>query len=401
MRFWIVAVVVVTVLTTSCAVSPKTVDDGQSGFTPPDPIPPPTAVPRPLPEEVIYVIDPNGGGLVSNVIVLDGITARTVMTYNVRHTPSIAFSTDGHTMYVADSYRPRVTRGDMDSFISAFDARTGSLLTDDVPMTDRTLYKFYPIGSPMFFASDDGDVLFTHKYGEQNANDIRISVLDPDSLEVIREAQTPECGLRITAGSNEWLCVNSSGRVDDGFTTTVSIIDPIKGIEIENLAVFQSDRVVEAAKPKNAERLFILTGESSVTTVDLQTRAVTQADLEHDEDSALGHLGTLVASPDGSRLFVGFINDDEEHRGFVVSEIRVYDTDSWKLMGIIDPDDPAMHFAMSENGQRLYTVSPFERSIAIYSTSNLKLTAFRTGVGATPARVVAPPSMKTPTAKSD
>ena len=40
----------------------------------------------------------------------------------------------------------------------------------------------------MFFASDDGDVLFSHKYGEQNASDIRISVLDPSSFEVINES---------------------------------------------------------------------------------------------------------------------------------------------------------------------------------------------------------------------
>ena len=57
-----------------------------------------------------------------------------------------------------------------------------------VPLTERIRYKFYPIGDPMFFASDDGDVLFSHKYGEQNASDIRISVLDPSSFEVINES---------------------------------------------------------------------------------------------------------------------------------------------------------------------------------------------------------------------
>jgi hypothetical protein len=55
----------------------------------------------------------------------------------------------------------------------------------------------------MFFASDDGDVRFAHKYREQNANDIRISVLDPSSFEVINESQAPECGWRITASSDE------------------------------------------------------------------------------------------------------------------------------------------------------------------------------------------------------
>ena len=91
-------------------------------------------------------------------------------------------------MFVTDSYRSRVTRGNMNGYISSFDTRTGSLLSDDVPLAERIRYKFYPIGDPMFFASDDGDVLFSHKYGEQNASDIRISVLDPSSFEVINES---------------------------------------------------------------------------------------------------------------------------------------------------------------------------------------------------------------------
>ena len=179
------------------------------------------------------------------------------------------------------------------------------------------------------------------------------------------------------------------------------LIDPIKGIEIENIAVFQSERVVEAIKPEDSTSLFIITGESRVTTVDLQTGVVTDAELTHDENSSLGQIGTLDATSDGARLFVGFIRDDDELRGFVVNEIRVDDTIFWHVLAVIEPDDPPMHFAISENGQRLYTVSPFENSIAIYDTTDLQLTADRTGVGATPARIVIPPMTIEPTSKSE
>ena len=117
-----------------------------------------------------------------------------------------------------------------------------------------------------------------------------------------------------------------------------------------------------------------------VRTVDLQTGAVTHAELAHDGNSSLGQIGTLDATSDGARLFVGFIRDDEELRGFVVNEIRVDDTIFWHVLAVIEPDDPPMHFAISENGQRLYTVSPFENSIAIYDTTDLQLTAYRTSV---------------------
>ena len=122
------------------------------------------------------------------------------------------------------------------------------------------------------------------------------------------------------------MCVISSGHVDAGFTTIASLLDPIKGIEIENIAVFQSERVVEAIKPEDSTSLFIITGESRVTTVDLQTGAVTHAELAHDGNSSLGQIGTFDATSDGARLFVRFIRDDEELRGFVVNEIRVDNT---------------------------------------------------------------------------
>jgi hypothetical protein len=77
------------------------------------------------------------------------------------------------------------------------------------------------------------------------------------------------------------------------------LIDPIKGIEIENIAVFQSERVVEATKPEDSTSLFNITGENRIPTVDLQTGAVTHAELAHDENSSLGQIGTLDETPTG------------------------------------------------------------------------------------------------------
>ena len=395
MRFWFFAVFVLALAAISCADSIGAEGEDSSDASrsvPPDPTPPPTATPRPLPEEVVYIIDPNAGERLSNIIVIDGITARTVKTYDVRYTPSIAFSGDGKTMFVVDSYQTRVTRGEMNSYISSFDTRTGSLLIDDVPLPDRTLYKFYPIGNPMFFASDEGDALFAQKYGEPNTNEIRLTEINPDSLEVIREAPTPECGWRVAAHSGEWLCVNSSGRVDRGFTITASLIDPINGIEIENLAVFKSNRVVAATKPTNSAKLFILSQPATVSTVDVQSGTVAHVALEYGPGLSLGSTNNLEATPDGTKLFIGLERDNEAHSGFVVNEIHAYDTTSWELLGIIELDDPVMHFTISNDGQRLYAVSPFEQSIAIYNTSSLELTAFRSDLGRSPARVVIPPS---------
>ena len=140
----------VVLLTTECADPTETHIGSITKNAPPDPIPAPTAVSRALPAELIYITDPSGGDLVSNIVARDPVTGNTVRTYRVRYTPSIAFSPDGNTMFVTDSYRSRVTRGNMNGYISSFDIRTGSLLSDDVPLTERTRYKFYPIGIRCF-----------------------------------------------------------------------------------------------------------------------------------------------------------------------------------------------------------------------------------------------------------
>jgi hypothetical protein len=94
-RFWLLAIAVVVLLTTESADPTETHIGSITKNAPPDPIPAPTAVSRALPAELIYIIDPSGGDLVSNIVARDAVTGNTVRTYRVRYTPSIAFSPMG------------------------------------------------------------------------------------------------------------------------------------------------------------------------------------------------------------------------------------------------------------------------------------------------------------------
>ena len=185
-----------------------------------------------------------------------------------------------------------------------------------------------------------------------------------------------------------------------GEDSSMTAKSDLSSAEVENLAVFQSNRVVAATKPTNSDKLFILSQPATVSTVDIQSGTVAHVALEYGPGLSLGSTNNLEATPDGTKLFIGLERDNEAHSGFVVNEIYAYDTTSWELLGIIELDDPVMHFTISNDGQRLYAVSPFEQSIAIYNTSNLAQTAFRTGVGRTPARIVVPPSMNPKAASS-
>lgn len=125
--------------------------------------------------------------------------------------------------------------------------------------------------------SNNGEALFAQKYGSPNIGNVRISEIHPDFLEVVRKSPYLDCGWSVAAYTDGWLCVSLSGRVEVGFTTTVSIIGPLIGVEIKILPMFKPDRVVKAVKSQNAAELFILSQQATINVVEAQSGAVKHA----------------------------------------------------------------------------------------------------------------------------
>ena len=76
---------------------------------------------------------------------------------------------------------------------------------------------------------------------------------------------------------------------------------------------------------------------------------------------------------------------------FGTTKIRTYDTDTLEQVAVLSLRDPAIHFALSNEGDHLYTVSSERQSFAIYVTAAGREIATIGDLGGTPARIIVPP----------
>jgi hypothetical protein len=281
--------------------------------------------------------------------------------------------------------------------LSVYDAITKEVLVDDLAMPDRLKYKVYPLGDPHLFLSEDGSRLFLMKYGEPDLHQLRLTILDVETLQVLHEGPWPPCGHRVQALADRWICANTAFPTEipagSGFSISLSLdlVDPWTGIKVETLlSVEDLQRGVAAlASSSDGNRLYVVDREMFVAVVDLrEQRVLERGKLEVLEEWQL--IGdTIALSSDGQRLFLGFATGRIRDRS-LVGEVWVYDTTTWERVATIQLQDPAMHFALSGAGDQLYAVSPVGQSLMIYDTRTYHEIAVLSDLGGSPARVVVP-----------
>jgi hypothetical protein len=208
----LVALSAILLLLTGCtpaaAFAPSALRSSTSAITP-VPVRPSTATPLPLGKRSIYVVDPQDGDLISEVLVINPDARRIVTTIASRYAPEIAISPDGQKLYIVDSYSTRVIRGDHHDVVSVYAASTGQLLFDDMEIPNRLIYKLFPDGHPFMFLSRDGKRLFVGKYGSSDIHELRMTVLDAETFKTLAEYARPDCDL-LPLLSGELLCIGSA-----------------------------------------------------------------------------------------------------------------------------------------------------------------------------------------------
>ena len=378
----VVVVLVCLVLLSLTACATFEVRAGEA--TAPAPQAPVTATPWPTaqpPERPIYIVDPNDQGTLSRILVVDPDQRSVAFEITTRFLPDIVLSEDGRRLYVADSYLTRVIRGEPREVLSVYDALNGQLLVDDISIPGRLLYKGFPNRDPFLFLSDGEQRLYVMKYGDPDIHRLRLSVLDPETLRTLYEGNWPPCGYRIQTQSDRWLCVNG---------VAIDVVDPIRATVIETQMTIPGLQVAGLALTADGHRLYVTGPDAAVTVIDVQQRAVlATARLEVEVGSEIVR-GSTVVSPDGRRLYVGFDTGDDERQVFT-DAIAVYDAATWEKIATIKLRDTLTHFALSVEGDQLYAVSPFARSLAIYDTTTAQEVALLSDLGGAPARVVVPP----------
>lgn len=362
--------------------------------------PPATATPLPVPQNLVYVLDPRGGELLSQVLAVDLDERRVAFAIQTRYLPEVALSPDGRRLYVADSYRTRVTRGQWRAALSVYDPGNGLLLAGEVPVADRLLYKLYPLpGHPTLFTTTDGSQLYVRKYGPpDDAGALRLAILDAVTLTPLREGPAPPCDHVVEADVNRWLCANVSNPT----TSTglrLDVVDPRSLNVAENVLSLPGWRYAGQATTADNGQLFLLGFTSQATPRSDRGRPlrVLQFDVAMKKVVAETRLnvplprlffsGAVTTPADGSRLYLGVSRERGASR---FDQIWVYDTTNWTGVAVLPLPDPALHFALGPGGDRLLVVSPEGRNLVVYDTETLVETAVLDDLGDTPARIVVP-----------
>ena len=381
----------------SIAVTPTTVPgpqvqpDTPPNTPPPDPVSVPTALPFPRPGSVIYILDPNGGERISHILAIDpDVGQRTFGSRTTRYVPDVAFSSDGLRMYVADTYWTQVIRGEARDVLSVYDTLTGQLLTDDLPIPGRLKYKVFPMGDPFLFFSEDGSRLFLMKYGDPDIRELRLAILDPNTLETLHDGRYPPCGRRVQVLADRWICASTTGSVDTEFALSLDAVDPQSGALLDHLMTVDNAETYALVLSRDGKKLYVVGRDATVTTIDLPGRTVLERTRVAVPSDRRFVSESMAVSPDGRRLYLGFAVGGQDGLG-QVDEIWVYDLATWEQLAVIQVADPVMHFALSADGGQLYAVSPGARSLIIYDTSTYQQVAVLSDLGGSPARVLVPP----------
>jgi hypothetical protein len=162
---------------------------------------------------------------VSRIIAIDpDLRKRTIGGLTTRFVPDAAISPSGALIYVVDSYRPKVARGERRDLLSIYRLGTSDLVKDDAPADHRLMYKGLPYGEGFLFFSGDGTRLFVMKYGEPDRRQVGLGAYDPATLEVLWEGDYPACDRRLVVGPFEWTCANSRASVSSGLTESIDIV---------------------------------------------------------------------------------------------------------------------------------------------------------------------------------
>ena len=153
--------------------------------------------------------------------------------------------------------------------------------------------------------------------------------------------------------------------------------------------LFRSNGIVDLISSADGNRLYLIDNDEVVTVIDVRDRTIAATGPLEVKAGWQTVWSSAVLSPDGDRLYVGFDTGDDESQVFT-DAIAVYDTVTWKNIATIELSDTMWHFALSAEGDRLYAVSPFARSLAIYDTAAYKEVAVLSDLGETPAAVIVP-----------
>ena len=279
--------------------------------------------------------------------------------------PHAALSPDGSTLFLA---MEGPVRGEPE--LTAIDTATGELRWTT---TLRPIQTTVPSRLRHIGVSADGALLYVTAYSE-TARELRPTVVDAATgAELTPNAERDACGLAVfvrpPSGSGMLgRCENgifeygvdaeSGARVETPLDLEIDEDDP-------NVPTAQRSRTTTWGVDSAGELLYVATGDGRIATVvgaDPPTirewHDLGFAQRTRFPGEIIVPFAPLLASPDGGRLYVPI---QERPCGYCLGSlsgtaIEVRDTETFELLGTIEPSTAVTEMALSPDGSRLYLV---------------------------------------------
>lgn len=312
----------------------------------------------------LYVLDvrPDDDGNGGHVWLVDPVAGEIMGSIGTSYHPDFALSPDGTRLYIVSDTRVHSSQ------IAVIDTGSGTVLGGQ-ELSERVVPRVLPSFSSMVI-SRDGAMLW-----------LLVKSSDGYSIAAINAASGEILPGRIALGNcgdGQFVSYPTASQVDficpaSGRLWMVRV--DATGKELDKASGLLSwDRSLGVAKafslPRNDQMIAIVRGDGAVFEMDVVSHGLSPTEA-HGGGKEQVHPGSWPISPDG-RIFLGYSRSPDSYLpNSLADELRVFNTSSWKKEGTIKTSLPFWSAAISNDGKRLYALSPQEHYIMVFDTATM------------------------------
>lgn len=316
----------------------------------------------------LYVLDPRSGPL-SRVFLLDQEKSKVMGSVRAGYDPDLALSPDGSRLYVISGERES-------GRLAAIDTSTGTLRL--IPFANRVLYKPWYQGLPPFSgaAADDKTVWLP---GQQVLSpgliESRLWVFDTRSETLLKTTvDLGNCGY---VDIVPFSATNRSEFLCGGF---LADSNRIRLVRLDDQRREISNTPMDLAWPKGCAVAELFPSSSHTIAVVRSDGAIYQADSPAQKlsttyitancsDWAIAH-AEWPRSPDGAKVYLGYGGIAPDGMS-AATELRVFDTTTWKQLGRVQTSVPFWSAVASHDGKYIYAVAPAQHRVLVIDAVTL------------------------------
>jgi methylamine dehydrogenase heavy chain len=315
-----------------------------------------TAVLAPTNPRRLFVLDTAfPAAEAAKTYIVDGETGKLEGMFSQGYWPNFAISPDGSTVYAADTYFEKHTRGRRQDFVVVRDARTLAVLDDILLPNGRFLIVTKKFN---FGVTPDGHYALSYNLAPRTS----VSVVDLVLRKYVGEIDIPGCGLIFPQSPDQFTTLCADGSVE-----TVTFDAQLKASIERVRKVFdaEKDPVFEhSGWDKQHQMLYLVSYSGSVVPLALSgATPIKQASwslttaAERQAGWKPGGWQVTHFHVPSRRLYVLMHRGHEWTHKDSGTEVWVYDVQTQKLLQKINLSNPAQSIAVSQDeSPLLYTI---------------------------------------------